>query len=71
MSTHDQRDSSVGPTLAFKSSRLLSIVGKEDQHGLFALVVVASRGKTDELHVHLVPTQGPNHHLETQVAAFI
>lgn len=58
-------------THASKSCRLTAIIGEEDQHGLFALVMVAPRSESDQLLVHLVSPQGPHHDVEPQVAAFI
>lgn len=58
-------------TCASKSCRMAAIVGKEDQHGLFALVMVAPRSETNQLLVHLAPSQGPHHDMEPQVAAFV
>ena len=58
-------------TFFLERSRTPAIVSEDHQHGLLALVVVASGGKAHQLHVYLAAPQGLHYHLETMVVALI
>ena len=59
------------PTFSLEGGGAPAVVGEHHQHGLLALVVVASGGEAHQLHVYLAAAQGLHYYLETLVVALV
>ena len=68
---NDLLSTTTFPTFSLERCRAPAVVSEDHQHGLLALVVVASRGEAHQLHVDLAAPQGLHYHLETLVVALI